>query len=194
MKRCAILDCKNKYRAKGYCATHWNHLHKYGDPLFRKTERHGMTETSEYNTWCKMIARCHSPKDSRYEYYGARDIKVCDRWRNSFLAFYEDMGKRPSLEHSIDRTDNNGNYELENCRWATSSQQALNKRLLRSTISGLRGVTFVRNTGKWRVRLMIDSKLYDFGCYKDKQEAAYIRDSLTYQLYGKDAVYNYGVS
>jgi hypothetical protein len=72
-----------------------------------------------------MIARCENPKAQRYERYGGRGIKVCERWRDSFENFLADMGERPSTEYQIDRYPNNdGNYEPGNCRWATSKQQA----------------------------------------------------------------------
>jgi hypothetical protein len=72
-----------------------------------------------------------------YENYGGRGITVCDRWRDSFVAFYEDMGERPSPKHSIDRIDSNGNYEPGNCRWATPKQQMNNRRANRMiTIDG----------------------------------------------------------
>jgi hypothetical protein len=79
-----------------------------------------------------MIARCENPNVERYPYYGGRGIKVCDEWRNEFEAFLRDMGRKPSLEHSIDRIDVNGNYEPGNCRWATAEVQANNKRRSRA--------------------------------------------------------------
>lgn len=78
--------------------------------------------------WHTMIARCHKPNASGYEDYGARGISVCDRWRNDIHAFIADMGPRPSPKHSIDRIDNDGDYEPGNCRWATSMEQSRNNR------------------------------------------------------------------
>lgn len=75
-----------------------------------------------------MLARCFNPKTKGYEGYGGRGITVCERWRFSFENFLADMGKRPSAVHSIDRVDNNGNYEPTNCQWRTEKEQQNNKR------------------------------------------------------------------
>lgn len=88
---------------------------------------HGRSQTPEYRTWAHMHQRCTNPKHKRFADWGGRGIKVCDRWQ-SFEAFLEDMGERPSAGHSIDRENNDGNYEPGNCRWATRSQQQSNKR------------------------------------------------------------------
>lgn len=92
----------------------------------RRMARHGMFGTPEYNIWALMLQRCLNSKAIAYKRYGARGITVCERWL-TFENFYADMGARPSPKHSIDRINNDGNYELANCRWATRSQQNKNK-------------------------------------------------------------------
>ncbi len=83
---------------------------------------------AEYHTWRTMKRRCLSKKDKSYSNYGGRGVTVCKEWIESFDKFLLDMGKRPSDKHSLDRIDNNGDYEPSNCRWATMLLQSRNKR------------------------------------------------------------------
>lgn len=92
---------------------------------------HGETvggNTREFEIWCSMKDRCDNENYHRFHDYGGRGIKVCERWKDSFTNFLEDMGRRPSDDHSIERIDNNGNYEPSNCIWGTTKIQARNHR------------------------------------------------------------------
>jgi hypothetical protein len=100
---------------------------------------HGMRRAPEYSLWCGMVARCHRVDSKNYARYGARGISVCDRWRHSFENFYADVGPRPAGTngrrplYSLERINNNGNYEPGNVRWATAQEQAANTRRSRFT-------------------------------------------------------------
>lgn len=85
----------------------------------------GRRATSEHGTWNAMLQRCSNPKAEHYDRYGGRGITVCERWL-VFENFLADMGMRPSASHSIDRRNNDGNYEPDNCHWATKKQQMRN--------------------------------------------------------------------
>lgn len=89
--------------------------------------RHGQ-RSAEYGIWCGLIKRCENTNGPDFADYGGRGITVCRRWRKSYPNFLEDMGARPSPQHSIDRINNNKGYSPSNCQWATPTQQARNRR------------------------------------------------------------------
>jgi hypothetical protein len=94
----------------------------------KRRKVHGRSKTAEYGIWRKMLERCHNPNDAAYPNYGGRGITICAQWRESFVRFYHDVGPRPSPRPSLDRIDNDGNYEPRNVRWATSKEQTRNRR------------------------------------------------------------------
>ena len=109
-----------------------------------KRGKHGRSGTQAYVAWKSMVSRCLRKGDERWEGYGGRGIKLHPSWRR-FEGFYADMGDPPASGYSLDRKDNNGNYEPGNCRWATKVEQARNKR--NSTSLTCMGIT--RTIAEW---------------------------------------------
>lgn len=176
-KICTVEQCKNKHNSRGYCKSHYNQWYKGMDlHIPKQIEYHGLSHTPEYDIWTKMKARCLNKHDKDYPEWGGRGIKVCNAWRESFAAFHKDMGFRPSKKHSLDRIDNNGNYEPSNCRWATPNEQASNKRLYKRNKTGYSGIYKIRN--KYRVQLRKNGVYTHLGYYKSLEAAIDARNSV----------------
>lgn len=118
---------------------------RWGNGRLRHGHATRESTTPEHRAWRGMKDRCLNPNGAFWSRYGGRGITVCDRWRTSFEAFLVDMGPRPSPKHSLDRINNDGNYEPGNCRWATRVEQMRNTcRALRIEHGGR-----VLNTAEW---------------------------------------------
>ena len=102
---------------------------------------HGMSSSPEYKTWYTIKRRCYEENFKEYYNYGGRGIAVCKRWLESFENFMQDMGRRPSDNHSIERLDVNGNYCPENCTWIENRFQSRNHRKRKDNTSGVTGVS-----------------------------------------------------
>jgi hypothetical protein len=125
---------------------------------------HGLSQTPEYQIYCGMVERCGSPKSKDWPRYGGRGIKVCDEWLASPEKFVNDMGPRPSKQHSIERINTDGPYSAANCTWATAKEQCNNKTNTRrirafgvnrpitewAAINGLKASTIARRLDAYR--------------------------------------------
>jgi len=136
---------------------------------------HKGTGTRLYNIWCAMKSRCKSDKKQ----YKSRGITVCKEWEGSFESFKKwslNNGYKDSL--SIDRINNDGNYNPSNCRWATHFIQTRNTRLIHTTnTSGFRGVSWNKKANKYSAQVQLDRKKKHLGLFKYPYTAALVRDS-----------------
>lgn len=114
---------------------------------------------SEYGAWSNMRNRCLNKKTKEYKGYGGRGITICDRWLESFENFYSDMGAKPSIAHTLDRIDNNGNYCKENCRWTTQAVQLKNRRSLEEVRNDNINYKYAGKNTKG-INLEVDKKIY----------------------------------
>jgi hypothetical protein len=127
----------------------------------------GRFPRAEYCIWYGMIRRCCNPRDPAFPSYGGRGIGVSARWRDDFMAFFADIGPRPSLGHSLDRLDNLRGYEPGNCRWATRSQQQRNKARPANAV----GACYLRGADRWQARINIHGCAVFLGTFQSKAEA-----------------------
>lgn len=142
-----------------------------------------------YSIWSGMKQRCYNEKSGKnYKNYGGRGITVCERWKNSFENFLEDMGERPE-GMTLDRRDPNGNYEPSNCRWVTNQQNCFNTRS-KSNGSKYKGVSWHKSTNKWQAGISMNKVTKYLGVYSSEEEAALAYNKAALELFGEFAYLN----
>ena len=117
-----------------------------------------------------MRSRCNYPKASNYKYYGGKGVRVCGRW-NNFQLFLEDMGEKPTPYHTLDRINPDGDYEPNNCRWATKSEQVRHRRIFLNNKSGYTGVSFIKRVGKFQATIYAGGNNINLGVFSDIKDA-----------------------
>lgn len=132
-------------------------------------------------TWQKIKQRCFNPKNMFYSSYGGRGITMCKEWEESFEQFSKDVGPKPADSLTLDRKDNDGNYEPSNVRWATIHEQNGNRR----NLNKVPGVLFCKQHRSWRVRITILKKQKQVGYYTDWFEAVCARKSAENKYLGE---------
>lgn len=159
LKECDIVQAKMGRIASCGCLLSESHI-KHGAALGGKV-------TTEYKIWRGIKERCLNTNNIGYVNYGGRGIKICERWVNSFESFLADMGCRPSRQHSIDRINNDGDYEHLNCRWATSADQQNNKRTNKFIVFQGRKLTIAQWAGLLKMNKdVLGSRLKKWGIEK----------------------------
>jgi len=136
---------------------------------------HKLTKTPEHRSWMSLRNRCNNPNNDAYSDYGGRGIAVCTEW-DSFETFLKDMGNRPTLQHSIDRRNNDKGYSKSNCRWATKQEQANNRRRRSDASLGSVGIV-LRPSGRFSATASVAKKKIWLGTYDTEEEAAKVRSN-----------------
>lgn len=132
-------------------------------------------EKPEYRSWLSMKQRCYNKNNKSFVDYGARGITVCERWKNSYKNFYEDMGDKPDENYSLDRINVYEGYSPDNCRWANRLTQNRNTRIDKKSSSGFRGVHWNSGHKRWHAKIGLNYKKINLGYYENLEDAIQAR-------------------
>ncbi len=136
---------------------------------------HGLGYTRLYNIWTEIKYRTLNPNFKQYNDYGGRGITICEEWKNDFMTFYEwarSNGYEENKGLSIDRINNDGNYEPDNCRWTTRVTQGRNRRIHKNNKTGYKGVSFVKDRNKYMSYITVDKNGVFLGNFQTAVEGA----------------------
>ncbi|BAZ71379.1 hypothetical protein NIES4106_61760 (plasmid) [Fischerella sp. NIES-4106] len=142
--------------------------------------KHGLTNTPTYRCWSDIKTRCSNSKSRNYSNYGGRGITICDRWL-SFENFLTDMGEVPN-GYSIERIDNSKGYCPNNCKWASKSEQSINRRKQKDTTSRFKGVSLDKGSNRWNTQIVQNYQIYRLGSFDSEVEAAKAYDQKAREL------------
>jgi hypothetical protein len=161
--------------------------------MARKSTTHGLSSHPLYNIWNAMMNRTNNIKNKRFSSYGGRGIKVCERWIN-VASFIDDMYPYYYIGLSLDRIDNDGDYEPENCRWTSNEIQNRNRRVIMSNnTSGYRGVTLDKISNKWSASIGVNKKVIRIGRFDTAISAAIAYDNYVISHNLEHTINNVGV-
>ena len=141
------------------------------------SQPHNLSNTKLYVVWGHIKSRTLNPKHKSYNDYGGRGITICDEWKNDFMSFYNWAilnGYEENKGLSIDRIDNDGNYEPSNCRWTTRTIQSRNQRMQKNNTTGYRGVSYIKIRGNYRAQIRVNLKSIHLGYFKTAIEAGVV--------------------
>ncbi len=165
--------CGNEFKAR-ISHIKYNSIKSCGCLRIKLNTTHGMTNTRIYRTWYDFRNRCNNKNNKQYKDYGGRGIKVCTDWNNDFVSFYDwAMKNGYSNNLTIDRINNDGNYEPSNCRWTTQIVQSRNTRVLMTTNkTGYRGVSYKKDRKKYVAQIVLNRKVILLLASEDALECA----------------------
>ncbi len=152
--------------------------------------KHNKSFTPEYRIWAGMKSRCLNKNETQFFNYGGRGIKVCQEWIDSFESFYNDVGPRPTKNHSIDRIDNDKGYHKDNVKWSLPKEQCANRRGWSNSSSSFKGVSWHKKCKKWAANIYISGNHKSLGHYTDERMAALAYNKEAYDQWGDDANLN----
>ncbi len=140
--------------------------------------KHGLSNNPIYDCWIAIKARCLNSQHPEYKNYGGRGIKICSQWVNSFETFLKDVGNKPNKKSTIDRINNDGDYEPKNCRWISIQEQQKNRRNNGIVV----GVNYEKSRNRWRATITRFGNKTFLGRYKNFDDAVKARRKAEYGI------------